>query len=372
MGNYPYSFKMAFSLLILAATLVACANNSLTPTLELPPTSIPLPTSTIQSTNTPTASPSPIPSPTQTPTQTLTPSPTPVGPFRILVPANQKKGFEWPYYLYVPQYVNGSHLLVVPNNSGDKFDNFKEHQNRAVNTFLSRLPIAIRLEIPLLVPVFPRFDDISDGTIASQYLGRGTLESYWQQSFPLLARQDLQLVAMIDDARDQLKELGIEIDQKVFIEGYSASALFASRFTILHPERVQAAAFGGHGWAIAPTDSWKGIYLPFPYGTGDIEKLTGKPFNLSEFKKVAIFAYMGEKDNTGWALPWYTGDWYNQAGFYSLFKRFGSSARELTDSAKEVYQAVGGSATFVIYPDQDHNSAYSHDSDILNFFQSHK
>ena len=37
-----------------------------------------------------------------------------------------------------------------------------------------RLSWANELEVPLLVPIFPRFDDDSDGTIASQYLGRGS------------------------------------------------------------------------------------------------------------------------------------------------------------------------------------------------------
>ena len=138
--------------------------------------------------------------------------------------------------------------------------------------------------------------------------------------YPLLTREDLQMVAMVDDARERLKELGIDMDKKIFIEGYSASAMFTSRF-ILHPDRVQAAAFGEHGWAIVPTERWEDLSLPYPYGTGDIETLTGEPFNLDEFKKVAIFAYMGEKDDNGWALPWYRGAGYNPSGYYSRFKK---------------------------------------------------
>ena len=178
---------------------------------------------------------------------------------------------------------------------------------------------------------------------------------------------------MIDDARERLKSLNVKVDEKIFIEGYSASAMFTSRFTILHPERIQASAFGGHGWTIVPVDTWEKISLPYPYGTGDIEKLTEEPFNLEEFKKVAIFSYMGEADDNGWALPWYIGDRRNPSSYYFYFKdTFGSSAKELSDSASQIYQELNCSAVFVLYENQDHQSAYTHESEILKFFQEHK
>lgn len=345
---------------VLVITLLVLLISSCTPLLpNVTPTNI------ISSTPTPT-----LLVPTTTPTQKPTPLPTPVGPIEI--PANPEKGFKWSYFLYVPSKVSGGHLLVVPNNTG-RFDDFGVIKQRTLENMQGRLSWANELEVPLLVPIFPRFGDDSDGTIASQYLGRGSLEKSWQNKYPDIAREDLQLVAMIDDARERLVSLNIEVDNKIFIEGYSASAMFTSRFTILHPDRVQASVFGGHGWAIVPVDKWETISLPYPYGTGDIEKLTGTPFNLEEFKKVAIFAYMGEADDNGWALPWYIGEGQNPSSYYSGFKKkFGASAKELTDSANQIYQELNSSAVFTVYPNQNHQSAFMHDSEILKFFQEHK
>jgi pimeloyl-ACP methyl ester carboxylesterase len=346
-------------------TSTASFTPTLTPTASV--TASPSPTASITPTSTPSAS----STPTDTPRPTLTPMPTPVGPLKI--PANPKNGFEWPYLLYVPSKVSGTHILVVPNNTGSRNNNFAAHETSARRTMFSRTSWAKKLAVPLLVPIFPRFDDDSDGTIASQYNGRGTLEGYWIERYPKLAREDRQMVAMIDDARGRLKKLGITVDKKVLIEGYSASAMFTSRFSVLHPDRVQAAAFGGHGWAIVPTDRWGDLPLPYPYGTGDIEMLTGHPFNLDEFRDVAIFVYMGERDDNGWALPWYIGPNYNRSEYYSNFKNvFGSSARELSDSANKIYESFGCSAEFVVYRNQNHQSAYAHESDILKFFQDHR
>jgi hypothetical protein len=248
--------------LICAFLIISCATQPLTIT----PTDTPLSTRTPSPTNSP--------SPTQTPTQKPTPLPTPVGPIEIS--ANPDKGFYWSYLLYIPSKISGGHILVVPNNSGNRYDDLSIHVSRAKDMMSRRISWAKKLEVPLLVPIFPRFDDDSDGTIASQYLGRGSLEKYWQNRYPDIWREDLQLIAMIDDARERLSSLGIEVDEKVFIEGYSASAMFTSRFTILQPERVQASAFGGHGWAIAPTDKWENLSLPYPYGTADIPLVHGR------------------------------------------------------------------------------------------------
>lgn len=334
-------------------------------------TQLPMTDATIAITTatTPTIAPTVVPTPTFI-EPTNKPLPTPTGPVEI--PANPEKGFEWPYLLYIPSKVSGSHILVIPNNTGSRDNNLDVHRESALNTMESRVSWARTLEVPLLVPIFPRFDDESDGTIASQYLGRGTMEESWMAKYPLVAREDLQMVAMIDDAIQNLTNLGFDIDKKVLIEGYSASAMFTSRFTVLHPDRVQASVFGGHGWAIVPTDRWNQFRLPYPYGTGDIETLTGTPFNIDEFRKIAFFIYMGEKDDNGWALPWYVGEYYDRSEYYAGFKDFfGTSAQEMSDSAKEIYDSLGCSATFLVYKNQDHSSAF-HERDILKFLQDHK
>ncbi len=321
-------------------------------------TFIPLPTATL------------VPTLTPSPTSTLTPTPKPIGP--LLIEANSEKGFHWPYYLYVPSLVTNNHILVYPNNTGYRSNDFSEHKKSAEDTIYWRRDWADKLGVPLIVPVFPRPDDDTDGTIASQYMGRGTLEDYLKSQYPSLARQDLQLISMVDDARERLKLSGIDTDEKIMLSGYSASAMFVSRFTILQPERVQAAAFGGHGWAIVPVAQWEGLYLPYPYGVSDFESLVGQPFNLDAFKNVPIYAYMGENDDNGWALPWYIGAGVNRSTLYNAFvSQFGSSSASLMSATQNIYDEVGCSASFVLYPSVGHSPITSEmDTDVLEFLRA--
>ena len=317
-----------------------------------------------------TSQPTEIPIQVQTASPTQTELPKTFGPLKI--DANPKKGFYWPYFLYIPSVIKSNHFLVVPNNSG-KNDNFSIIEQMALTREVNdHEKWAITLGMPLLVPVFPRPDNETDGTIASQYLGRGTLESIWCKKYTDLCRQDLQLIAMIDDARVRLKDMGINIADDVFIWGYSATGMFSSRFVILHPDRVKAAAFGGNGWTTVPIDKWEGVTFPFPYGIGDLENLTDQPFDLGAFCKVSIFSYMGELDNNGWAMPWYIGNKYNRVGIYkSIISKFGNTSTALINSAKTIFDNVGCIDTFKIYPGMSHQYFPESESDVLNFFIQH-
>ncbi len=62
---------------------------------------------------------------------------------------------------------------------------------------------------------------------------------------PELKRLDLQLLAMIADAKSILTSLQIEVEPKFLMTGFSASATFTNRFSFLHPETIKALAIGG-------------------------------------------------------------------------------------------------------------------------------
>jgi hypothetical protein len=67
---------------------------------------------------------------------------------------------------------------------------------------------------------------------------------------------------------------------------------------MIHPEIIRAAAPGSPGgWPLAPVSEWwNGTTLRYPVGIADIESLTGKPFDLADFKKVPQYIYVGDKD----------------------------------------------------------------------------
>lgn len=287
------------------------------------------------------------------------------------VTANPGGGFQWPYFLYVPRQVNSTHALVIPNNSAHADSDFCVHRQKAYNLLLDFIPWADGLGTPLVVPVFPRFDNETDGMISSQYLGRGTLESYWQTRCPMESRIDLQLVAMIDDARARVST--IPMAPQVLLWGQSASGTFVSRFALLHPDRVQAATFGLYGWAAPPVTEWEGLSLPYPYGAGDLQDLIGQSVNITEYSSVPLYAYMGADDTNGWALPWYIGMGNDVSQYYQLFAaKFGSSASSLLTSDQTIFGALNCAATFKLYPGVGHQITAEMSQDTYNFLQNHR
>ncbi len=283
------------------------------------------------------------------------------------VSKDQAKGFYWDYLIYLPAVIKNHYILVVPNNTGFHDNDINVHKEYAYGEVNSRKNFADRLGIPLLVPVFPRPDDETDATIASQYLGRGTFETEIIE----LSRQDLQMLAMVDDALEKLKEDGYTFSTKILIWGYSASAIFSSRLTILHPDRIKAAAFGGHGWSIVPTSRVDDLDLPFPYGVFDLEELTGSEFDASSFADVAIYSFMGVIDDNGWGMHWYVGTEINSGQFYDSFdNKFGTTAPELMDSAENIYSFATSNATFHLYEGVGHEITDEMNSDVLAFFNN--
>lgn len=77
-----------------------------------------------------------------------------------IVAADNDYGFNYPYYFYVPD-TETSHerpILVEPNNTGYSSDDFEEHRRSAQSLIQHGFcrDISDTLEVPLLVPVFPR------------------------------------------------------------------------------------------------------------------------------------------------------------------------------------------------------------------------
>lgn len=111
-------------------------------------------------------------------------------------------------------------------------------------------------------------------------------------------RIDLQLIAMIEAARVSLAESGLKADERVLIQGFFASAMFANRFAILHPDMVKVTTIGSPGgWPIAPVASFEGQPLNYPAGIADLESLAGIPFDAETYKAIPQLIYMGSADD---------------------------------------------------------------------------
>ena len=256
------------------------------------------------------------------------------------VQANPAAGFASGYYLYLPSSprrdaAGEATLLVQPNNSGRTSDDFE------------RKGIAEELGVPLLVPAFPR--TASDWRVYTHALDRDSLTT----RDPALARPDLQLIAMIDDARAKLAAEGLPVAPKVLLQGFSASAMFANRFTALHPERVRAVAAGSPGgWPIAPLTNFDREALPYPAGVADLQALTGKSFDADAFARVPQYLYMGDGDDND-SLDFEDG-W--DALVATRIKRvFGATPVARWPRAGVLYRRAGVNARFELVPGIGHD-----------------
>ena len=196
------------------------------------------------------------------------------------------------------------HVLVEPNNTGDTSDDLSHHDLAARSLVEDSYTtyLATKLKVPLLVPVFPRPEGKPYNYV--HYLTRQTLKVDTGK----LTRPDLQLVAMIKDAQSLLSKNGIEVESRVLMHGFSASAGFVNRFSVLHPEYVRAIAAGGiNGMTILPLTEWKGRKLRYPIGIFDLNELAGIQFNREAYQKVSQYLYMGYLDRND-TLP-YNDSW---------------------------------------------------------------
>ncbi len=269
-------------------------------------------------------------------------------------------GFRSPYYLYTPRAVNRPvHLLVAPNNTGKPDDDPRVHERAAWLRVLKYKAIADQLGTPMLIPAFPR--EKANWRVYTHALDRDSLTT----TLPALERPDLQLIAMVEDAQNRLRKDHSDIHPHVLIMGFSASGMFANRFTLLHPEKVLASAAGSPGgWPLAPLSEWEGKRLRYPVGVADLRELTGNDFQAAEFRKVAQFLYVGDKDDNDSVV---FEDGYDPQDRETIETLFGKDLGVRWGASKRTYAEVKATK-FRSYPGAAHGNNKEMQADVVKFF----
>lgn len=280
-----------------------------------------------------------------------------LGPYALRVQhftANSEKGYQADFYLYISpkakelaQSGETVTILVQPNNSGINSDDPKEHQLDAWLTGFERQKMADELGVILLVPAFIRPGE--DWFIYTHALDKDSLTTNRAD----IKRIDLQLIAMINHASLILADRGIKTDERVFIYGFSASGMFANRFTILHPDKVKAAAIGSPGgFPILPIENYQGQSLSYPAGIADIEEITGIPFDVETYNLIPQLIYMGSLDEND-SLDFSDG-WEEETASI-IDDLFGSEPLSRWSEAKHVYEESGANIQFLLIDGVGHD-----------------
>lgn len=265
------------------------------------------------------------------------------------VAADAAKGFSWPYFLYVPYTIKDpATLFVQPNNTGTVNDDPAVHEQSARGLIESTRSWADQMGTPYLIPAFPRPATLPVGY--THALDRDALMA----TTAGYERIDLQLIAMIEDARAILSGLGIDVGPKVFLAGVSASGSFVSRFTLLHPDRVQAASIGAPGFGpIVPVSSWNGQDLPYPEGISDLNSLIGHSFDAAAFQAVPLQVYVGDEDDN--VDPWWNPADPTVARIIAAFG--GRHLYTRWPRYEAAYYSVTSLAQFVVFSQMGHSWA---------------
>jgi hypothetical protein len=285
------------------------------------------------------------------------------------VPASTAAGFNFPYLLVLPKQRHRPSpvfLLVEPNNTGTLADDLEPHRQGALKLATRSSVgkfVADELDVPFLVPIFPR--PKSAPSLYTHALDRDTLLI----DEGLLKRLDLQLIAMIDDARTRLGALGMVASARILLNGFSASGTFANRFALIHPERVQAVACGGiNASLMLPVVSSRGMALPFPLGIQDLTELTGVTFSLETWQRVPQLVYMGANDdNDAVAFD----DGYSPEERRVVHALFGEKMQpDRWLAVQAAYRAAGADVTFRTYAGIGHGTNGAINQDVAEFFRA--
>ena len=281
--------------------------------------------------------------------------------------AKPDKGFNFDYYLYIPKGidVNKDNILLIESTNTGVSDSIEHHRKRAeyaaskssVGNYVSN-----KLNIPLLVPIFPRPE-----TNWQMYTHAFDSETFIEKGTQL-ERLDLQLISMFEDARSQLNQKGLNTEEQFFLTGFSASGTFANRFSILHPEKIKAVCAGGvNSILILPMEEHNGEPLNFPIGIGDVETITGKEVNLYSFRNLPQFWFMGENDNNDAAK---FDDGYNPIERKQVYEILGEQMMpQRWEKVQQIYQDHEIPASFKTYTAIGHGTDLRINNEISAFFE---
>lgn len=286
------------------------------------------------------------------------------------VAADSARGFRWAYYLYVPPALRADSargrprtLLVMPNNTGKLDDDPAVHERYVRDLLPHFRRTAGRLGVAMLMPAFPR--PASADNLYTHALDRDAMLT----ADPGLRRLDLQLLAMIDDARRRLAAEGVRAEERVLMHGHSAAGMFVNRFVLLHPGRVKAASIGAPGgWPTLPVAEHGGRTLRYPVGVADLRALAGRPFDRARARAVPLFFFLGA-DDTNDSVPY--DDSYDPADRALVLELFGPTPAARWPRAEEAVRTQLPLATFHTYPGVGHEIDQAMWADIWAFLGPH-
>jgi len=231
--------------------------------------------------------------------------------------ADDRIVYNW--FTYVPSSVRKgelTYILVAGMFAGVLPEDYGTDTESSARDMAYRIPIAQRERYVLLTPVLPRKDGLYVASFQREVFGT-SVASFWQ-------RPDEKVELMIEGLIHELRESGYMVADKVFMEGFSAGGMFAQRYALLHPGRVQALAAGQCGGSLTlPEAYFSSTSMDWPVGLHDFSDLVGYEFDRTSYKEIPQFICIGALDTTNSNAVWRARNWKSQEQVEFLKDAFG-------------------------------------------------
>lgn len=281
-------------------------------------------------------------------------------PYKIMFLAiDSDNGINIPSILAIPLSNEVNNQIVVEANNLESEDS-KKILEQGIQTGYRLACLTRDLPAPIIIPLIPSHKNYP-------YLQQLSIECFDIPKGDKNYRIDEQVVRIINKSKAILKnEVGLTASDKIFLNGYSSSGVFAQRFALLHPDVVETACIGGASGSIpVPTKD-----LSYPLGIADYEQLTGKEFDFENYSKIKFRYYVGEletqnKSNTrvddfGNLAPMHDMSYFNRSVPVDVGKKqreiFGKDMFSRAERTIQVLKSLGIDIQHEIILGRGHNN----------------
>lgn len=261
----------------------------------------------------------------------------------------------------IPMIKNtGKHIILESNNLESEI--FEQILEQGIQTGIKLAELTESKPTTIVIPLIPSYSN-------APYFQQLSRECLLLPSEDRNYRIDEQVVRIIEKAKRIVKlETGIDLEDKIFINGYSSSGVFAQRFALLHPELIDTACIGGASGSIPiPTEEFN-----YPLGIEDYKELTGKEFDMNKYSQINFKYFVGELetqkkaetrvDENGNLVPMHDMSYFDR----SIPKKIGQKQREIfgmnmfdrIEKEIELLNVLGIKVEHTVIPGRSHNNKF--------------
>lgn len=276
-----------------------------------------------------------------------------------IVYPNDISNYNIPYILVLPKNMKENCILAVESNNLET-ENSDDLLNNGLLTAHKLVQQLKDNDNPVLIPIVP---SVKNGIPYYQQLSK---ECFSIPSAHPFYRIDLQVLNIINEVKQNLSDK-INLRDKIFLNGYSSSGVFAQRFALLHPEIVDTLCIGGASGSI-PVPI---LELGYPLGIADYYEITGKQFDLEVYSQIKFRYDIGQfedkrktserYDESGNFAPMHDMSYFDRSVPITVGKKqremFGTNIFERSKNEISCMKQMGIDIEQTIFEGRTHNNA---------------